>query len=257
MLDDEARGLIVEGSGDTVDFSRNDPIPIPAEREALAQSLHGLARRPADLDATLGASDGAISERLKRAAAQLLAGVGWASRAECIVPCASTQHALLVLLGSVMRRGETLLCEQIVFPGVRSLARNLGIMLVPVESDEHGPLPGALDAACSAVSPRAFYTTPSVHPLTGRTVSAQRRAKLAAVARRHDILLIEDVDDGLLLEDPAPHFGSLAPERSFLLIETSKSFCSGGRLSLIVAPPEDVAELENGVRSRISSDRNR
>ncbi|MFT5051320.1 MAG: DNA-binding transcriptional MocR family regulator [Chlamydiales bacterium] len=248
-----ASGWEPGGAGDAVDFSRNDPIPIPAEREALAQSLHGLARRPAELDTTLGSGDDSILERVKYAGAQLLAGMGWGDRADCIVPGASTQHALLVLLGSVMRRGETLLCEEIVLPGVRSLARNLGIPLVSVESDEHGPLPDALDAACAEVSPRAFYTTPTVHPLTGRTVSAQRRTELAAVARRRDIALIEDVDDGLLLEDPPPTFGSLAPERSFLLVETSKSFCSGGRVCLIAAPPEYVAELENGMRSSIWS----
>ncbi len=86
--------------------------------------------------------------------------------------------------------------------------------------------------------PRILYVLPNFHNPAGTTLPLDRRVKLAELARRHDLIMIEDDPYGELRyegADVTPLF-RLAPERTIYLSTFSKTLAPGLRLGWVVAP---------------------
>jgi 2-aminoadipate transaminase len=86
--------------------------------------------------------------------------------------------------------------------------------------------------------PRFVYVLPNFDNPGGTTMPVGRRELLAEIARKHDLILVEDDPYGELRyegEDLTPIF-RLAPERTIYLSTFSKTLSPGIRLGYIVAP---------------------
>jgi 2-aminoadipate transaminase len=93
--------------------------------------------------------------------------------------------------------------------------------------------------------PCFVYVLPNFHNPAGTTLPLERRERLAEIARRHDLVIIEDDPYGELRyegEDITPLF-RLAPERTIYLSTFSKTLAPGIRLAWIVAPKPIIARL--------------
>jgi len=93
--------------------------------------------------------------------------------------------------------------------------------------------------------PCFIYVLPNFHNPAGTTLPLERRERLAEIARRHDLVIIEDDPYGELRfegEDITPIF-RLAPERTIYLSTFSKTLAPGIRLAWIVAPKPIIARL--------------
>jgi 2-aminoadipate transaminase len=93
--------------------------------------------------------------------------------------------------------------------------------------------------------PCFVYVLPNFHNPAGTTLPLERRERLAEIARRHDLVIIEDDPYGELRfegEDITPIF-RLAPERTIYLSTFSKTLAPGIRLAWIVAPKPIIARL--------------
>ncbi|MBV9704243.1 MAG: aminotransferase class I/II-fold pyridoxal phosphate-dependent enzyme [Methylobacteriaceae bacterium] len=73
--------------------------------------------------------------------------------------------------------------------------------------DRGGMRPDAFESACVNRRPRAVFLVPSLHNPTTITLTEERRRALAWVARRHNVLIIEDDVYRPMLEDTVPSFG--------------------------------------------------
>ena len=73
----------------------------------------------------------------------------------------------------------------------------------------------------------------------GRIMSAGRRAQIVAVARKHDLMIIEDDIYAVYAPDSPPPFAVLAPERTFHVSGVSKSLAPGLRTGFLIVPPGD------------------
>ena len=94
-------------------------------------------------------------------------------------------------------------------------------------------------------SPSFVYVLPNFHNPAGTTLPLERRERLAEIARKHDLVIIEDDPYGELRyegEDIIPIF-RLAPERTIYLSTFSKTLAPGIRLAWIVAPKPIIARL--------------
>ena len=94
-------------------------------------------------------------------------------------------------------------------------------------------------------SPSFVYVLPNFHNPAGTTLPLERRERLAEIARKHDLVIIEDDPYGELRyegEDIMPIF-RLAPERTIYLSTFSKTLAPGIRLAWIVAPKPIIARL--------------
>jgi 2-aminoadipate transaminase len=93
--------------------------------------------------------------------------------------------------------------------------------------------------------PRLVYVLPNFHNPAGTTLPLSRREALVEIARKHDLVLVEDDPYGELRfegENITPIF-RLAPERTIYLSTFSKTLAPGFRLGWIVAPKAIIARF--------------
>ncbi|VVD78970.1 aminotransferase-like domain-containing protein [Pandoraea anhela] len=237
-----------------VDLAFNYPV-LPEQTEALRQALRDLAAG-GDLSAWLAHTphDGHLSDR--RAAARWLARRdGVAVRPETVVVCAGGQHALDVLQLALCRAGEPVAVEALTYPGWKALAAMRDVPLVALPMTQDGLDPLALDKLCRthAGRLRVVYTMPTLHNPLGSVMPLARRLALVDVARRHDLLLIEDSAYGFLVADAPPPLRLLAPERTFEVCSLSKPGAPGLRIAYLVAPSEWQPRVHAAMRASVWS----
>ncbi|WP_172199495.1 PLP-dependent aminotransferase family protein [Niveibacterium sp. COAC-50] len=154
--------------------------------------------------------------------------------AERIVLCAGAQHAMEAALAAA---GATVVgCESLCWPGLKAIARSRGLRLHALPIDRDGILPDALERA-ALQGLKCLVCMPTLHNPTARTWSIERREAIVAVARRHDLMLIEEDVYGALMPISPTSLASLAPERVCHVSGLSKTVAPGLRLGYLVLPP--------------------
>lgn len=241
-----------EGGGPArLDMAVNAPARGPHE-ELLRRTLTALAGT-ADLGPLLGYEPDIGSHEHRRSACRWLALSGLDVGPEQVAVCHGSQHALLVAFSAALRAGETLLTEALTYPGAKSAAQLLGIGMSAVAMDGEGLIPQALEEACAAApSARALYCMPTAHNPTAATLPLARREAIVGIARRHDLVIIEDDVFGLLSEHTGlPPLAALAPERTLFLTSLSKTLAPGLRCGFLAGPPELAGRLGALIRATV------
>ncbi|WP_269933136.1 aminotransferase-like domain-containing protein [Aminobacter sp. HY435] len=160
------------------------------------------------------------------------------------------QGALLAMLGALVAPGETVCAEALTYPGFRAVAEHLRIRLAGVEMDEGGLIPEAFEGLCRAQAPKLLYLTPTLHNPTTATLSLDRRERIAAIARKHSVLIVEDDAYGALPAAQIAPFAMLAPDITYHIAGLAKSVAPALRIAYVVAPPaRNMAHLSNAVRA--------
>lgn len=149
---------------------------------------------------------------------------------------------------ALLRAGDTLVTEQLTYPGLISAARMLGIKLLGAAMDEEGLIPAALDELCRQHRISALYCTPTLQNPTTGVLSAARREALVAVCREHNLLIIEDEAHAVLVEDRPPPLSFYAPERSVLIGSLSKAVAAGLRVGYLHAPVPLISRIAAALR---------
>jgi DNA-binding transcriptional MocR family regulator len=224
--------------GGVIDLSANVP-PVLAQDPDLAKALGAVD--PADAARWLhypGAGDALVH---RQAATRWLARRGVATSVEDLLVCAGAQHAMDTAL-SLFPDVEEVACETLVYPGLKAAARRWQRRLHPLAMDGEGILPSAFETACRGGIRLAVFS-PTLHNPTTVTMPLARRLALVAIARKWDVLLVEEDVYGLLREDAPPPLAALAPERVIYLTGLSKTVAPGLRLGYLAFPA--------GLRKRI------
>ncbi len=169
-------------------------------------------------------------------------GVDWVARMgvetdiDRVTLTNGTQHGLLVAMMAITRPGDTVLVEQLTYPGIIHIGAQLGLKLVPVSMDDEGMLPDALETAIQENRPKTVYLMPTVQNPTTGIMSHDRRALIAALLEKYQLLAIEDDVWGFLpLERPAA-LQTYAPDRVVYVTGLSKAVSPGLRIGYIVSP---------------------
>ena len=225
--------------GGLINLAQNIAPDAPA-RARLADTLTRLRRRGDLLDNLDYAPSAGLEVQRRAGAAWLersggLAGADWTR----LVCTAGAQQALALAFGAVARWSDTVLCEASTFYGVKALAEHMGYGLKGLPMDAQGLRPDALDEAAVTGAFKAVAIQPTLQNPTGRIMSAGRRAQIVAVARKHDLMIIEDDIYAVYAPDAPPPFAVLAPERTFHVSGVSKSLAPGLRTGFLIVPPGD------------------
>src|SRR6185436_6510230 len=96
----------------------------------------------------------------RAAGALWLREMGVEARAEDVFAVSGGQTALMTIFLALARPGDTVLTEELTWPGALSVGRLTGIRLAPVALDQEGLVPEAFDTACQTLRPRFVYTMP-------------------------------------------------------------------------------------------------
>jgi len=144
-----------------------------------------------------------------------------------------------------VRPGDVVVTESPTYDRALTLLRRHGAVPRGVPLGEDGPDLDRLEAALASGKPRFVYLIPDFQNPSGVTCSGEKRRRIAALAERHDLLLVEDAPYRPLryrgTEEPS--LLSLAPERTLHMSSFSKLVGPGPRVGYMVGPPKLVAAL--------------
>lgn len=146
------------------------------------------------------------------------------------------QNGINIVLACCLRGDRpVVLTEALAYPGFRHAARLQRADVVPVALDDEGMLPDALDAACHRHAARVVCISTEAQNPTAARMSLQRRHDIVALARQHDLQILED-DCYTVPCTGLPALRELAPERCWHVSSLSKSISAGLRFGMVVCP---------------------
>ncbi len=226
-----------------IDLSMNIPPP-PADIDLAVLLRRGLSQVlvRSDIDLLMTYQLGGGSDTDRQAGAAWLKPVLGRVDPSRVVVTPGAHSALAALILTLTKQDAPVFTEQLIYPGLPLIARQLGRVLVPLASDRHGMLPDALDAACARTDGGLIYLNPTIRNPTAQTMPERRRKEILAVAARHNLPVVEDDPYWLFADDaPAPLAG-LAPQQVYYLSTLSKCISPGLRAAFLVLP--DAAKQE-------------
>lgn len=232
---------------DAIDLSFNCPVPFPEQEEALASTLRAMGEsgRMATLMPYHRHWLGLPEHRAT--AVRWLSGLGVRAEADDIVIVNGAQQATATILAALTEPGDTIALEDLTDPGVRFLAANRHLKTRGLPIDEQGLLPEAFEAACRDGTVRVLFCIPNHHSPTLAVMPVERRERIAGIAARYGVTVIESDVYGSLLEKPLPALSTFAPEHCFYVTSYSKVIAPGLRIGLIAAPPGRAKDLVPGL----------
>lgn len=218
------------------------------EPEVLQEGLARVAQHPEVHRLLAYQPDGGLPEH-RAAAAHWTAQDGVEASAERMVITMGAQHALLAVLASLCRPGETLLTEALTYAGMKGVAKLLHLNVRGVALDAEGLDPERLEHACATTGARVLYTMPTLQNPTTGVQSRARRQGVAEIARRYDLTVIEDNVYGFLPAEAPPPLTTLIPERSYYVNGASKNLAPGVRIGFVLAPEGRAERVASAVRA--------
>ncbi len=218
-----------------VDLSMNLP-PEPSDADLVIRMREGLADVARDLVGLLRYQGFGGSRADKEAASSWLGRRALVPKQERVFVTPGAHPAIHGILSMLARGGDCVLCEAITYPGVRSIAAQLGLELVGLPMDDDGIDPDALAQACLRRAPKALYLNPTLQNPTTLTMSDRRREAVAAVARRHGVPIVEDDAYGFVPLGGVHPIASVAPDITWHIAGLAKCIGAGLRAAYVVAP---------------------
>ena len=143
--------------------------------------------------------------------------------------------------------GDTVLVEQPTYLCALDVFKTYGANFAGVEMDEQGMKMDALEEALkSHPNTKLIYTVPNFQNPTGRTMAADRRKKLAELAAKYDVYVLEDNPYGEIrfAGQHVPAVKSFDKTGHVFYMSTfSKTLAPGFRLGWVVADKTVVDKL--------------
>jgi 2-aminoadipate transaminase len=156
--------------------------------------------------------------------------------------------ALANICDTFLDPDDVVIAEAPSYPGAVRTVRAQCARVETVPVDAEGLRPDALAETAESllrqgVRPKLLYTIPNFHNPTGATLSLERRRAVLEIARRHQILIVEDdaYEEIRFEGDKLPSFFALAGGEGVLRVGTfSKTLATGLRLGWVVASQEAI-----------------
>lgn len=196
---------------------------------------------------------------LKRQVVQLMADRGVQCREEQILLTSGAQQGMSLLARLLLDDGGPVAVEDTVYDGIRGAVMPLRPDVIPVPSDAGGLDVDALEALLEGGARPAFvYVIPEGHNPLGVSLSLERRLRLVELARRFEVLLLEDDAYGFLRYDAeqVPALRALDEDRVLYVGSFSKIVAPGLRAGWVVVPEAlipTLSVLKHGSELDVSS----
>jgi len=224
--------------------------PEPDDPALLARMQKGLEHVSANLLPLLRYQSVTGSPQDRAIAAEWMQANGLDCAADRLAITPGAHASLYAVLTVLCEPGSTVLCEDVTYPGLRSIAARLGIRLIGLAGDQDGILPDELEKAVTDHWPAALYLNPTLQNPTARTMPGQRRQEVAAVLQKHDLPLVEDDAYCFVAEGAPPAISGLAPGLGWHIAGLSKCFGAGLRLAYTTVPKRGLmGQFSQALRS--------
>jgi len=249
VASDQGQGFIADRKqAGAIDFSNVLPIVSEQHVDALKVAISDLAsksamRRLLEYRPTQGI------------APHRQAGVSWLERngvavdAENVIVTNGAAHGIWTAMASIVEPGDVVATEALVDTSIITNASILRLRLRGVELDAEGIIPEALEEAHRRDPIKLLCLTPCYSNPTVSLMREERRSKIAEIARKHDMSIIEDDVFGPLIPNRPKPIWSFAPERTYYVTSFSKAITASLRTGYLVGPSRMVPRLVSRLRT--------
>lgn len=238
----------LEPGSKTCDLSHAMPPPVYAASD-LDDALAHVMRDPARLN-LLDYTPPDSHEYYRAMGAQWLKRSGIDVAAEDVIATPGAYLGLVACLNATAQPGDGLMAEALSYAALRPLANTLGLVPKPLEMTADGLDLVSLERAAKIGDAKLLYVVPTYQNPTTAIMARERRDAIVDIARRYNLIIIED--DLFRLLDARlqpPTFYSLAPERTYHITSLSKTLAPGLRLGFVAAPRNKARLLRLQQRS--------
>jgi len=246
--DKSALSKLIDIGSKTINFSHNHPNY--GDDPDLNVALRQIARRSETQKLMQYPPSAGLPEH-KEIGAHWIKSLGMAVDPESIAITAGAQHALLVVFAAIAGKNDIILTDCHTYPGFKAVTELLSLQLVGVPLDNEGMIPEAIESICNQRPVRAIYCNPTLQNPTTIVYSEQRRQAIASLAEKYDFIIVEDEILRPLVEKPPPFISSFAPERSFVIVSSSKTIAAGLRVGFISAPTKARQRIIDSLQTSI------
>jgi 2-aminoadipate transaminase len=237
--------LALLGIPDLISFAGGFPDPLTFPRECAAALLAEFAES-GETRAFQYAPTRGLAGPLDALAGRLETVQGLRPADDELLITSGAIEALELVCKSFLDRGDVVVVEGPTYLGAIMAFRGYEAELVAVPMDEDGLQVDELERLLAGgLRPKLLYTIPDHQNPAGVSLTAERRAVLVELARRHGFVIVEDVAYRELGfdDDAAQSLWSLAPDVVVQAGTTSKTFFPGVRLGWATAPADVSAHL--------------
>lgn len=230
-----ARSEVISLAGglpDTASFPKDafDEVMGDIARENLASALQ------------YGPTEGI--DPLRQAIAGLMADEGMTVEAEDVTVTTGGQQGIDLITKALVDPGDVLICDAPTYPGAIPTFCSYEADVIQIECDSNGMRTEILEQTLTELEaggrrPKFIYSVPTFQNPGGVTLSLERRRHLVELARRYEILVVEDNPYGMLRYEgeALPSLYSIDGGGFVIYIGTfSKILSAGLRLGWLVAP---------------------
>jgi 2-aminoadipate transaminase len=237
--------LALAGATDVITFSGGFPAPETFPTDAVTGIVADLLAKDAAVALQYSATEGLAGTR-DYFASRLAGTQGRRPEPAELLVTSGGIDCMELAAKSLIDPGDVVVVESPTYLGAIMAFRGYQADVRGVDLDDSGLRVDQLRALLAdGVRPKIVYTIPDFQNPTGLSMSAPRRAELAALARRYGFLIIEDIAyrDLNFGVPPPPSIWSLAPDVTLQAGTCSKIFFPGVRLGWATGPAPLISQL--------------
>lgn len=176
----------------------------------------------------------------------LLAPKGVHAKADNVLITTGGLEGMNLMCQLFIDPGDVILVESPTFVHCVEIFEMFQARCIAVDMDDNGMIPEDLEAKIIKHKPKMVYVIPTFHNPTGRTLSQDRRQRIAELGSRYDVIVLEDDP----YRDIRYSGTDLKPIKAFdetgntvLANSFSKIFSPGSRLGYVLASDKIISRL--------------
>lgn len=241
----EARApYLVQRNVEVVDLSILKPVTDQLHLDLMRSGLAWLSQNLPAED-VVSFRPNSILPPHRQIAAEWLQRGGIKVSPDCIVITEGATAAISTAVMTAVPPGGTLAAARLTHHLLIPLSRYLGLHLEGLDLDDEGIVPASLERAALRGGLRAVFLQPAAINPRAVMSGERRRAEIVEIARRHDLLIIENDILNTLIVDRPPPYAALAPERVLHISGFTKIAMPGLRLAYLAVPERLGAAAAN------------
>ena len=166
-------------------------LPPYAGNEAVIAFVRELLNQP-DAPALLEYHSPAGTYAQRRTVRRWLEGIGIHTGPENILFSTGSQNALCAAILGLFQPGDRIGAAPLSFSGLKSIAKMVGVQVVPLPGRGSGIQTEELERFCRAENLKGLYLIPDQSNPTTYSLTAEERSHIGEVAQRLGLILLED-----------------------------------------------------------------
>lgn len=175
---------------------------------------------------------------------QRMINAGIKANIDNIMITSGSQQGLEFSARIFIDKGDIIICESPSYLGAINAFKAYQPTFIEIPMDDNGMIVDELEKALKAhPEAKMIYTIPDFQNPSGKTMSVDRRKRVAELSRIYNIPVIEDCPYGELIFEGEvyPSIKSFDTEGNVIYLGTfSKTFCPGLRIGWVCAEPEII-----------------